>query len=165
MQRTATHDRGCNPVAALRHIHDVEQDVFAVGLGSHVVVRRGLATRIDGEERSGEISGTKGTWDVIDVRTDGAQSRDLLRRDLGIAEHDAAPSAQVKDDRVVRGVRHRPAFCACACAARRFATASAVSGGCRRHSLSEFPSHHQRPARSFSPGAVARVHGAQPIDV
>ena len=26
-------------------------------------------------------------------------------------------------------------------------------------------SHHQRPARVGSPGAIARVHGAQPIDV
>ncbi|MEA2638387.1 MAG: hypothetical protein QOE18_1444, partial [Chloroflexota bacterium] len=28
--------------------------------------------------------------------------------------------------------------------------------------MSEFPSHHQRPARSCSPGWVARVQGAQP---
>ena len=27
------------------------------------------------------------------------------------------------------------------------------------------PSHHQRPSRPDSPGATARVHGAQPIDV
>jgi hypothetical protein len=38
-------------------------------------------------------------------------------------------------------------------------------GGWSRHSLSESPSHHQRPARSLSPAPVGRVHGAQPIDV
>ena len=33
------------------------------------------------------------------------------------------------------------------------------------HSLSVSSSHHQRPARSDSPGRIGRVHGAQPIDV
>jgi hypothetical protein len=33
------------------------------------------------------------------------------------------------------------------------------------HSFGAFVSHHQRPARSSSPSAIARVHGAQPIDV
>jgi hypothetical protein len=33
------------------------------------------------------------------------------------------------------------------------------------HSLSVSSSHHQRPARSDSPGITARVHGAQPIEV
>ena len=32
------------------------------------------------------------------------------------------------------------------------------------HSLSVSSSHHQRPARSLSPGSTGRVHGAQPID-
>ena len=32
------------------------------------------------------------------------------------------------------------------------------------HSLSVSDSHHQRPARSLSPGWIGRVHGAQPID-
>ena len=32
------------------------------------------------------------------------------------------------------------------------------------HSLFVFSSHHQRPARSDSPGRTGRVHGAQPID-
>ena len=33
------------------------------------------------------------------------------------------------------------------------------------HSFGAFASHHQRPARPASPGAIARVHGAQPIEV
>ncbi len=33
------------------------------------------------------------------------------------------------------------------------------------HSLGAPLSHHQRPARACSPGAIARVQGAQPIDV
>ena len=33
------------------------------------------------------------------------------------------------------------------------------------HSLLVSSSHHQRPARSDSPGMTARVHGEQPIDV
>jgi hypothetical protein len=36
---------------------------------------------------------------------------------------------------------------------------------CIPHSFGAFVSHHQRPARSPSPGAIARVQGAQPIDV
>ena len=37
-------------------------------------------------------------------------------------------------------------------------------GKCRPHSRLLLFSHHQRPLRSGSPGAMARVHGAQPID-
>src|SRR5260221_1344836 len=33
---------------------------------------------------------------------------------------------------------------------------------CNPHSLLEL-SHHQRPARTSSPGRIARVHGAQPM--
>jgi hypothetical protein len=33
------------------------------------------------------------------------------------------------------------------------------------HSLGAFCSHHHRPAREASPGAIARVQGAHPIDV
>ena len=33
------------------------------------------------------------------------------------------------------------------------------------HSFGAFVSHHQRPARVASPGAIARVQGAQPIEV
>jgi hypothetical protein len=33
------------------------------------------------------------------------------------------------------------------------------------HSFGAFDSHHQRPARLASPAEIARVHGAQPIDV
>ena len=36
---------------------------------------------------------------------------------------------------------------------------------CMPHSFGAFVSHHQRPARAGSPGAIARVQGAQPIDV
>ena len=36
---------------------------------------------------------------------------------------------------------------------------------CRPHSLTPPCSHHHRPARSSSPAVVARVHGAQPIEV
>src|SRR5438270_1963487 len=36
---------------------------------------------------------------------------------------------------------------------------------CMPHSFGAFFSHHQRPARSSSPASVARVHGAQPIEV
>ena len=36
---------------------------------------------------------------------------------------------------------------------------------CRPHSFTAPSSHHQRPARSSSPGPVARVHGAHPMDV
>jgi hypothetical protein len=32
------------------------------------------------------------------------------------------------------------------------------------HSLGAFVSHHQRPARLGSSSAIARVHGAQPIE-
>ena len=32
------------------------------------------------------------------------------------------------------------------------------------HSFLLSSSHHQRPARSDSPGVIARVHGAQPMD-
>ena len=52
---------------------------------------------------------------------------------------------------------------------------SRVSSSCSRpplsieqwmpHSFGAPDSHHQRPARLASPGAIARVHGAQPIDV
>ena len=34
---------------------------------------------------------------------------------------------------------------------------------CSPHSLCSGFSHHQRPARTSSPGATARVHGAQPM--
>ena len=34
---------------------------------------------------------------------------------------------------------------------------------CRPHSLWSADSHHQRPERTSSPGATARVHGAQPM--
>ncbi len=34
---------------------------------------------------------------------------------------------------------------------------------CRPHSLDSGDSHHQRPARTSSPGAMARVQGAQPM--
>src|SRR2546422_237176 len=33
------------------------------------------------------------------------------------------------------------------------------------HSFGAFSSHHQRPVRAGAPGAIARVQGAQPIDV
>ena len=33
------------------------------------------------------------------------------------------------------------------------------------HSFGAPDSHHQRPSREASPGLIARVHGAQPIDV
>src|SRR4029453_8605866 len=33
------------------------------------------------------------------------------------------------------------------------------------HSFGAFSSHHQRPSRPVSPGAIERVQGAQPIDV
>ena len=33
------------------------------------------------------------------------------------------------------------------------------------HSFGAFTSHHQRPSRPDSPSAIARVHGAQPIEV
>src|SRR5207302_4927766 len=36
---------------------------------------------------------------------------------------------------------------------------------CMPHSLGAFVSHHQRPARSSSPSPIARVQGAQPIEV
>ena len=34
---------------------------------------------------------------------------------------------------------------------------------CSPHSLDSGDSHHQRPARTSSPGAMARVQGAQPM--
>jgi hypothetical protein len=36
---------------------------------------------------------------------------------------------------------------------------------CKPHSFFSSCSHHQRPARGFSPGCTARVHGAQPIEI
>src|SRR6516164_9793565 len=36
---------------------------------------------------------------------------------------------------------------------------------CKPHSFFSSCSHHQRPARGFSPGSTARVHGAQPIEM
>lgn len=40
----------------------------------------------------------------------------------------------------------------------------AASGTCRPHSRVWSFSHHQRPARSGSPGLMARVQGSQPIE-
>src|SRR5258707_7083778 len=41
---------------------------------------------------------------------------------------------------------------------------AATFGKCRPHSLAPLRSHHQRPLRSGSPGLMARVQGAQPIE-
>ncbi len=61
---------------------------------------------------------------------------------------------------------------------RRYSCSSSESSACSScskppvsiaqwmpHSFGAFVSHHQRPARDCSPGATARVHGAQPIEV
>ncbi len=47
---------------------------------------------------------------------------------------------------------------------RRLSFATRLRGICSPHSRAASFSHHQRPWRSGSPGRIARVHGAQPIE-
>jgi hypothetical protein len=88
--------------------------------------------------------------DVDRFRFEPGEVMRIRRRDrLGPAQRNAGQR------RVDHGV-----VTACDCAARR---TNATGRRCSPHSLCSGFSHHQRPARTSSPGSTARVHGAQPM--
>ena len=163
LKRTALHERGSDPVALRSDVDDVEEHALAVRLGSGRTLALRVVARIDRQVGAHQVTGLKRARDVDDGRAAGAKALGFLVSERGVAEHDAAPLVEVEDDRVVGGRSH-PAPRRADTSAGSGTPATSI-GGCRRHSLCVSLSHHQRPARSCSPGWVARVQGAQPIDM
>ena len=96
----------------------------------------------------------------------GASASNLI----GIAEALRVPRERIERAGPRRGLPPRPRHGDArahghASERTRSASRTGIATGrrCSPHSLCSGCSHHQRPARTSSPGATARVHGAQPM--
>ena len=133
---------------------EIEAEVLRmlVAEGDHLAE---LPCRVDVEQREGGLG-----------RIEGLHRQ--MQQDCGVL------ADGIKDDRLVAGRRHlaedlhafgfKPAQVIEAHAGAPVRVILPSGPMCRPHSFLPSSSHHQRPARSGSPGATARVQGAQPID-
>src|SRR4029077_14832002 len=112
--------------------------------------------------RAGQITRLERTAEAGDGRARRAEATGFLVCERGVTEAHATTPVETQCERVIRGGIH-PAPSRAGTATGSGAPGTSM-GGWSRHSLWVSLSHHQRPARSCSPGLVARVHGAHPID-